>query len=486
MSRASSRASSSASSTASSTASSSTAPSSPETLAGLPLAADDAWLLERAQEAERCSWVDPELYRKYDVKRGLRDISGKGVLAGLTQVGEVVASRTVGDHTEPGPGQLIYRGIDIEELVEGFTREDRLGFEETAYLLLFGALPNAAELAVFQERLAACRQLPDHFVHDAILKMPSRDIMNALSRATLALYACDPAADDISIPNTVRQCLQLVAAFPLLAVYAYQSYAYTYKGESLVIHHPLPELSTAENILRMLRPDASYTELEVKLLDLSCVLHAEHGGGNNSSFVAHVVSSSGTDTYSAISAALGSLKGPRHGGANIKALQMFEELKREVTDWEDEAQIGSYLQRLLDKQAFDGSGLIYGIGHAVYSVSDPRTLILKEHARSLAEEKQRSDEFALYDRVEALAPQVIAKSRKMYKGVSANVDFYSGFIYALLGIPEELFTPLFAIARVVGWSAHRIEELANSGKIVRPAYKSVAERRGYQSLGARR
>ncbi len=453
--------------------------------AGKTCADIDAWLSERAGDAERCSWVDPELYRHYDVKRGLRDISGKGVLAGLTQVGEVVASRTVGDHTEPGPGQLIYRGIDIEDLVDGFTRDGRLGFEETAYLLLFGTLPDAAELTRFQERLAAYRELPDHFVHDAILKMPSRDIMNALSRAVLALYASDPAADDISIPNTVRQCLQLVAAFPLLAVYAYQSYAYTYENQSLVIHNPLPELSTAENILRMLRPDASYTELEVRLLDLACVLHAEHGGGNNSSFVAHVVSSSGTDTYSAISAALGSLKGPRHGGANIKALQMFEELKLEVSDWRDEAQIGRYLQRLLDKQAFDRSGLIYGIGHAVYSVSDPRTLILKEHARALAEEKDRGDEFALYERVEKLAPEIISKTRKMYKGVSANVDFYSGFIYALLDIPKELFTPLFAIARVVGWSAHRIEELANSGKIVRPAYKSVAERRGYRPLSER-
>lgn len=451
----------------------------------LPISGDDDLLARWSECAEACSLVDPELYAKHDVKRGLRDISGKGVLAGLTQIGEVVASRQVGDHTEPGPGQLIYRGIDIEHLVDGFAADGRLGFEETAYLLLFGELPNASELALFQSRLAECRVLPDTFVHGAVLTLPSSDVMNAMARGVLAMYAIDPTPDDIAIPNVLRQCLQLIAVFPLLAVYAYRAYAYASGTKSLVIRNPLPELSTAANILRMLRTDGAYTPLEERLLDLALVLHAEHGGGNNSSFVAHVVSSSGTDTYAAIAAALGSLKGPRHGGANIKVLRMFEELKAEVADWTDEAALRRYLRRLLDKDAFDRSGLIYGIGHAVYSVSDPRTLILKRHARALAEEKGRTDEFELYERVESLAPQVIAETRRMYKGVSANVDFYSGFIYGLLGIPPQLFTLLFAIARIVGWSAHRIEELANAGKIVRPAYKSVAARRDYVPMAAR-
>lgn len=428
------------------------------------------------------SLVDPSLYAKYDVKRGLRDLNGKGVLAGLTQIGEVVAYTPDGT---PAPGQLIYRGMDIAQIVQGFTLRDHFGFEETCYLLLFGDLPDREELKTFEERLAEFRILPRRFAHDAILKMPSTDMMNAISRSVLALYTLDQNPEDISIKNILKQSMTLIAIFPLLAVYAYQAFVHHYGGRSLVIHHPVPELSTAENILHMLRPDSKFTELEAKLLDLSLVLHAEHGGGNNSSFTTHVVSSSGTDTYAAIAAALGSLKGPRHGGANIKAVRMFEDLKKEVNDWTDDRKIEGYLARLLDKEAFDHSGLIYGIGHAVYSVSDPRTLIIREYAEQLAKEKGMEDEFRLHVKVEKLAPEVIGKKRKIYKGVSANVDFYSGFVYTMMGIPPELFTPLFAIARVAGWSAHRIEEMSNGGKIIRPAYKSVAQRRDYVRLDDR-
>ncbi|MDD5708681.1 MAG: citrate synthase [Kiritimatiellae bacterium] len=431
------------------------------------------------------SRIDPALYTKFDVKRGLRDISGKGVLAGLTQIGEVCATRVVNGETVPADGKLIYRGIDIEHLVEGFTAERRRGFEETAYLLFFGQLPAPAELARFEACLSENRQLPPNFLRDAILKIPCRDLMNAISRSVLSLYAYDDRADDIGVANILRQSLLLVAVLPLLSVYAYQTYLHYFENGSLVIHAPRPELGTAENFLHMLRADSRYTPLEAKLLDLALVLHAEHGGGNNSTFTTHVVSSSGTDTYSAISASLGSLKGPRHGGANIKALMMFEDLKRSVRDWRDEQEISAYLMRLLNKDAFDRAGLIYGVGHAVYSLSDPRTLILKRHAAELAAAKGAGEEYALYERVETLAPKVIAAHRKMYKGVSANVDFYSGFIYRLLDIPPALFTPLFAIARVVGWCAHRIEEIANTGKIVRPAYKSVAPRREYTSLPGR-
>jgi len=445
----------------------------------------DDTLLKWAQSAVESGRIEPQLYTEHEVKRGLRDISGKGVLAGLTMIGEVVASRQDGDHTEVGRGQLIYRGIDIDELVDGFTADGRLGFEETAYLVLFGQLPNESELELFHRRLAEYRTLPDNFVHSAILSLPSSDVMNAMARGVLSFYATDPRPDDISIPNILRQCLQLIAVFPLLAVYGYRAYAYARGQKSLVIRKPQPELSTAANILRMLRSRGSYTPLEEKLLDLALVLHAEHGGGNNSSFVAHVVSSSGTDTYAVIAAALGSLKGPRHGGANIQALHMVEDLKKQVGDWQDEDALRRHLQNLLDKKAFDKSGLIYGMGHAVYSMSDPRALILKRYARELAGEKDCMAEFDLYERIEKLAPEVIGESRRIYKGVSANVDFYSGFIFKLLGIPEELFTPLFAIARVVGWSAHRIEELANVGKIVRPAYLGIAPRSPYIPLAKR-
>ncbi|MBF4509723.1 MAG: citrate/2-methylcitrate synthase [Aeromicrobium sp.] len=437
---------------------------------------------EMALESSR---VDAELYSRYDVKRGLRDVSGKGVLAGLTQIGDVVGSAPDGDAYIPIPGELVYRGIEINELVRGFQAADRFGFEETAYLVLFGELPSAEDLSLFERHLAESRVLPRHFINDAILRMPSRDVMNAMSRAVLALYTRDENPDDTSIQAVLRQSLQLIATFPLLAVYAYQAHANQFHDSSLVIHSPAPELSTAENILRMLRPDTKFTDLEAKVLDLALVLHAEHGGGNNSSFTAHVVSSSGTDTFATVAASLGALKGPKHGGANIKMVRMFDDLKRNVSDWTDDEQIEAYLLRVLGKDAFDRSGLIYGMGHPVYSVSDPRTIIMREYARDLAEMKGLSDEYQLLTKVEDIAPGAIGKSRKMYKGVSANVDFYSGYIYRMLGIPEELYTPIFAVSRVVGWCAHRIEELASGGKIIRPAYKSVASRREYVPLEQR-
>ena len=443
---------------------------------------ENQWIERLSTMAAASSQVDSALYAKYDVKRGLRDVNGKGVLAGLTQIGDVQA-HPEGD--ESGPGHLIYRGLDVEDLVAGFLGDGRPGFEETVYLLLAGELPNRAELAEFRELLGSYRGLPDDFVHDSLLKLSSRDMMNAMAQSILAMYVLDDRADDVALPNVMRQCLKLVATFPLLAAYSYQAYVYYYGKGSLVIHAPRPELSTAENCLHMLRNDSRYTPLEAQLLDLALVLHAEHGGGNNSSFTTHVVTSSLTDTYSAIAAAMGSLKGPRHGGASLKVVQMFEDLKRAVKDWADEKQIADYLQRLLKKEAFDRAGLIYGIGHAVYSTSDPRTIVLRGQVEKLAAEKGLADEMALYERVERLAPEIIGHERKMYKGVSANVDFYSGFLYRLLEIPPELFTPIFAMARIAGWSAHRLEELANGGKIIRPAYKSVAPRRTYVPLAAR-
>ncbi len=443
----------------------------------------EIWLEHLSALAAAGSLVDNSLYAKYDVKRGLRDISGKGVLAGLTHIGEVQG--LAGGNLCSAPGRLIYRGIDICEIVEGTLAEGRSGFEETCYLLLFGELPGRRDLEQFQALLADYRQLPHDFVHDSILTLSSHDVMNAMAQSVLALYVLDKRADDTDIPNVLRQSLLLIATLPLLAAYCYQAYAYRFESKSLVIHSPRPELSTAANFLHMLRADSSYTPLEAQLLDLALVLHAEHGGGNNSSFTVHVVSSSGTDTYSAITAALGSLKGPRHGGANIKVVQMFEDMKQQVADWESDLQVERYLCKLLNREAFDRSGLIYGIGHAVYSVSDPRSLILRDHVRRLAHEKGLTAEMQLYEKVENLAPEIIGRTRKIYKGVSANVDFYSGLLYRLLDIPPELFTPLFAMARIVGWSAHRIEELANSGKIIRPAYKSVASQRHYVPMGER-
>lgn len=426
--------------------------------------------------------VDRELYSRFDVKRGLRDINGKGVLAGLTRIGEIQAYIIDEGEQKPIPGKLMYRGIDIKELVNGFLKDSRQGFEEIAYLLMFGELPNEEELNLFKYQLLTYRILPDFFVNDVIMKSPSKDIMNVLARSVLSLYSYDKDPDDLSIDNLLRQSLQLISQFSLLAVYGYQAFSHYHNHKSLIIHSPHTGLSTAENILYMLRADNYFTPLEAKLLDLALVLHAEHGGGNNSTFTTHVVSSTGTDTYSAIAAAIGSLKGSKHGGANVKVEAMFEDLKQNVKDWNDENQIIEYLERLLNKEAFDRTGLIYGVGHAVYSTSDPRAVIFKKYVGDLAQEKGLTEEYELFSKVERLAPLVISMNRMMYKGVSANVDFYSGFVYRMLGIPKELYTPLFAVSRIVGWCAHRIEEIVNGGKIIRPAYKSVAPEATYVSL----
>lgn len=442
-------------------------------------------ILRLAKKSEEAGIIDSELYTRYDVKRGLRDINGKGVLAGLTHISDVRATEIKDGVSVPAHGKLFYRGYNVQDLINGFTKDDRFGFEETAYLLLFGELPNSTELAEFRKLLGSYRSLPTSFVRDIIMKAPSKDMMNTLARSVLTLYSYDDRADDTSLPNVLRQCMQLISLFPMLSIYGYQAYSHYHDGNSLFIHQPIPELSTAENILHILRPDSSYTPLEAKILDIALVLHMEHGGGNNSSFTTHVVTSSLTDTYSTIAAAIGSLKGPRHGGANIKVVKMFEEMKREIHDWEDEEEVSCYLKKLLHKEAFDHAGLIYGVGHAIYSKSDPRAVAFKSFVQKLSEEKGLQKEFAFYSLVEKLAPEVISAERQMYKGVSINVDFYSGFVYHMLGLPMELYTPIFAIARIVGWSAHRLEELANNGKIIRPAYKPVGEDREYVDLSNR-
>lgn len=422
--------------------------------------------------------INPEDYVRFDVKRGLRDVNGEGVRAGLTEISEICSFRVEDGKKIPIEGELFYRGYSIEELVRGFFERGELGFEETAFLLMFGKLPSGAEITEFNEQISAYRRLPTNFVRDVLLKAPSGDMMNTLSRSVLTMASYDEHHDDITLPNVVRQCMNLIAIFPLLAVYGYQGYTYK-SGKSLFIHAPRQDLSTAENILHLLRADSQYTPLEASLLDLCLVLHAEHGGGNNSTFTTHVVTSSGTDTYSCMAAALASLKGPRHGGANHKVVLMFDDMKKTLSDWEDEDAIKDYLKGLLNKERFDNAGLIYGMGHAVYSVSDPRARILKRFVEMLCEEKGLEKEYALYSAVERLAPEVIAEGRKIYKGVSANVDFYSGFVYRMLGLPMELYTPIFAVARVAGWSAHRMEEIVNMGKIIRPAYSCVQPRRAY-------
>ena len=428
------------------------------------------------------SKMDVSLYGQYDVKRGLRDINGVGVLAGLTQISNVVSSDIIDGVKTPCDGRLYYRGINVENLTQGFLSENRMGFEEVAYLLLFGNLPNEEQLNHFKTILKQQQSLPKNFVRDVVMKAPTKDMMNTLSRSVLTLYAYDNHADDTSLPNVLRQCINLISVFPMLSVYGYQAYNHYIKGKSLYIHNPSKKLSTAENILLMLRPDQKYTPLEAKILDLALVLHMEHGGGNNSTFTTHVVSSSGTDTYSAIAAALGSLKGPKHGGANIKVVRMFDDMKSHVKDWTDEEEVSNYLRKLLHKEAFDQKGLIYGMGHAVYSISDPRARIFKSFVEQLAKEKHREKDYRLYAMVEELAPKIIGEERHIYKGVSANVDFYSGFVYSMLDLPLELYTPMFACARIVGWSAHRMEELINTGKIIRPAYKSVKDEVDYVPL----
>lgn len=441
--------------------------------------------LEKLVEYSRNSGkIDVGLYAEYDVKRGLRDSSGKGVLTGLTEISDVLAFKYVDGDKIPADGNLFYQGVRVSDMVEGFANR-RFAFEETTYLLLFGKLPTRNQLKEFIDILGCFRELPGGFVRDVVMKAPSSNMMNTLQKCVLTLYSYDEQAEDISIRNVLRQSLQLIAQFPLISVYGYHAYRHYHQDKSLVIRNPKPELSTAENILRLLRPDGKYTELEAKVLDVALVIHAEHGGGNNSTFTNHVVSSTGTDTYSAVAASLGSLKGPKHGGANLKVQEMFRDIKAHVTNWRDESMIRAYLERILHKEAFDRAGLIYGMGHAVYTESDPRAVILKEYARRLSVEKGLTEEFALYERVERIASECLMSLRKLLKPVCANVDFYSGFVYTMLGLPNELFTPIFAISRISGWSAHRIEELVNEGKIIRPAYKYVGHHVPYEDLDDR-
>lgn len=442
-------------------------------------------ILHMAELSQKAATINPELFTKYDVKRGLRDVNGKGVLVGLTEISDVNATKIVDGKTVPAPGELYYRGYNVKDIIRGLSEASHFGFEESTYLLLFGKLPSQEELDSFCSQLAKYRTLPTGFVRDIIMKAPSQDMMNALARSVLTLYAYDDHADDISIPNVLRQCLGLISLFPLFSVYGYQAYRHYHDGASLFIHKPEPNLSTAETILHILRSDSKYTPLEAKLLDIALILHMEHGGGNNSTFTTHLISSSGTDTYSVIAASLGSLKGPKHGGANIKVVRMFDDMKKHVHDWKDEDEISAYLTALLHKEAFDHAGLIYGMGHAVYSLSDPRAELFRTFVERLSKEKGREEEFALYSAVERLAPQIIAKERKIYKGVSPNVDFFSGFAYSMLNLPIELYTPIFAIARISGWSAHRLEELSYNGKIMRPAYKNVQEHRAYIPMNQR-
>jgi citrate synthase len=437
-----------------------------------------------AEISSQNNGIRPEMYAENQVFRGLRDLNGRGVVTGLTEVSDVRAKK-LNENGElvPCPGELYYRGININSLVDGFYGK-RFGFEEAIYLLLFSKLPTKDELEEFKWTLASYRSLPSSFVRDMILKAPGKDMMNILSRSVLALYAYDDNPDEISVENVLRQCLQLISTFHMLAVYAYNSYQHYHRGKSLFIHVSDPDISIAENLLNLLREDRQFTPLEAQILDLALVLHAEHGGGNNSTFTTHVVTSSGTDTYAAISAALGSLKGPRHGGANVKVVRMFDDMKASINTRDDGA-IKDYLVKLLNKQAYDNAGLIYGMGHAVYSLSDPRCEILKGCAEKLSIEKNCREEYELYQKVATFAPEIIAEKRKMYKGVSPNVDFYSGLVYRMLGLPDEIFTPIFAVSRIVGWSAHRIEEIQNAGKIIRPAYINVKKAEEYLPIEER-
>ncbi|MCM1027350.1 MAG: citrate/2-methylcitrate synthase [Roseburia sp.] len=433
------------------------------------------------READR---LEPQLFDEYEVQRGLRDKNGNGVVTGLTNISRIDSFQMVNGVKTPCEGKLWYRGYDCIELVKGF-RGDHCGFEEVAYLLLFGELPTRKQMKEFMDILAANRTLPTNFTRDVIMKAPSSDIMNSLTRSVLTLASYDRNCSDTSIENVLRQCIGLISVFPMLSVYGYHAYNHYQNDESMYIHRPSKRLSTAENLLMMLRPDKKYTALEAEVLDIALTLHMEHGGGNNSTFTTRVVTSSGADTYSVIAAALSSLKGPKHGGANIKVVEMMQDLRKEVSDLEDEDEVRAYLNRILAKEAFDKKGLIYGMGHAVYSLSDPRAQVFKGFVRKLAEAKGREKDFALYSMIERLAPEIIAAKARIYKGVSANVDFYSGFVYSMLEIPLEMYTPIFAIARIVGWSAHRIEELINMDKIIRPAYKSVMAKREYQEMDGR-
>ena len=428
------------------------------------------------------SKMDVSLYGQYDVKRGLRDINGVGVLAGLTQISNVVSSDIIDGVKTPCDGRLYYRGINVEKLTQGFLSENRMGFEEVAYLLLFGNLPNEEQLNHFKTILKQQQSLPKNFVRDVVMKAPTKDMMNTLSRSVLTLYAYDNHADDTSLPNVLRQCINLISVFPMLSVYGYQAYNHYIKGKSLYIHNPSKKLSTAENILLMLRPDQKYTPLEAKILDLALVLHMEHGGGNNSTFTTRVLSSAQTDIYSTIAAAIGSLKGFRHGGANHKVRQMMTDIMQNVQHWDSDDEVENYLERILRREVGDKSGLIYGIGHAIYTLSDPRAVELKKQARSLAAKTGYADQFALYERIERLAPDAFHKVTGNEKVVCANVDFYSGLVYEMLGIPEDLYTPMFAVSRISGWCAHPIEELTTGGRIIRPAYRALPTGQTYIPL----
>jgi len=447
---------------------------------------DQAIMEHFAAWAEENNYIPPELYKKYGVKRGLRNDNGTGVLVGLTRIAEVHGYNIVDGDKVSDEGELTYRGIGLSDLCRGFQREGRFGFEETIFLLLFGKLPTSEELNLFRQTLGEHRPLPAGFIENMILKNPSPDIMNKIQRSVLVTYSYDENPDDLSIANITRQSIDMIAKFPTMMAYGYQAKVHYYDGESLYIHAPKAEYSTAENILHMIRPDNQFTPKEAELLDLCLVIHAEHGGGNNSAFATYVVASSGTDTYSALAAAVGSLKGPKHGGANKKVLEMMGEIRENVKDWNSDEEVKAYLMKILNKEAFDGSGLIYGMGHAIYTLSDPRTVVLKDKALELAQEKGRTDEFALYDRVERLAREAFREKKGADFVICANVDFYSGFVYEMLNIPKELYTPIFAVARVAGWCAHRIEQLISEQRIIRPAYKSVSCRSGYIPMAERK
>lgn len=435
--------------------------------------------------AEQNDPIDQGLYQKYDVKRGLRYADGRGVLVGLTRVGDVVGYEMVNGKKTPIPGKLIYRGYNIEDLVSDVEKQNEFAYEQTVYLLLFGELPTRKDLDDFRLFLGSKRTLPEHFTEDMIMKAPSNDIMNKMARGVLASYSYDEDPENTCAANNLRQCIELIARFPTLAAYAYQAKRRYYDGKSMYIHNPKPELSTAENLLRLIRPAKKYTKLEADILDLSLILHAEHGGGNNSSLSIHVVSSADTDTYSAVAAAIGSLKGRRHGGANCKVMEMMDDIKKHVKDWSSEKEVGAYLKKIIRKEAGDGSGLIYGQGHAVYTVSDPRAVLLSKKAKELAKEKNCMEEYGLYRLIEKLSPSVFEQEKGTIKQICSNVDFYSGFVYSMLNIPRELFTPIFAVSRVAGWSAHRIEEIVSGGRIYRPAYQSVMSERSYIPMSKR-
>jgi citrate synthase len=438
-----------------------------------------------AKLAEKNDYIDPDLYAKFDVKRGLRDADGKGVLVGLTRIGNVYGYDVVNGKPVAVPGKLIYRGYDVEDIIRDIETSEQFGYEQIIYLLLFGELPNASQLAEFDALLGENRELPNNFVEDMILKSPSCDVMNKLARSVLVSYSYDPNPEDPSIANNLFQCLQLIARFPAMVAYGYQAKRRHYDGKSMYLHNPLPNLSTAENFLRLIRADKNYDKLEAEILDLSLILHAEHGGGNNSSLTVHVVSSADTDTYSAIGAAVGSLKGRRHGGANIKVAEMMDDIKANVKDWSSEKEVGAYLRKIVRKEAFDHTGLVYGQGHAVYTISDPRATLLREKASKLAEVKKSTEEFGLYCTIEKIFPDIFKEEKGGDKRICTNVDFYSGFVYSMLGIPRELYTPIFAVSRIAGWAAHRLEEIIAGGRIYRPAFKQVGDLREYIKLDDR-